>query len=96
MTNRVQDGFDNVESCGAPPPWPDQDTIWTCSPRPHKVKIHFHAENFIIFCRMLKNKDRWLKKFIGNCYFKKNIESILSAFPGLWAMVRQRFALVKI
>ena len=71
ITNRVQDGFDNVESCGAPPPWPDQDTIWTCSPRPHKVKIHFHAENFIIFCRMLKNKDRWLKKFIGNSYLKK-------------------------
>ena len=38
MTNRVQDGFDNDESGGAPPPWPDQDSIWTRSPRSDKVK----------------------------------------------------------
>ena len=89
MTNRVQDGFDNVESGGAPPAWPDQDTIWTCSPRPHKVKIHFHVENFTFFCRMLKNKDRWLKKFIGNSN-RKSIESIFSPFPQLfWAVIRQ-------
>ena len=46
MTIRVQDGFDNVESGGASPPWTDQDHLWTCSPRLDKVKIYLNFAKY--------------------------------------------------
>ena len=48
MISRVQDGFDNFESGGAPHPWPGKDSFWTRSPRSDKVGNYFHAENFTI------------------------------------------------
>ena len=34
---RVEDGFDNDKSGGASPARADQDSLWSRSPRPHKV-----------------------------------------------------------
>lgn len=77
MTNRVEDGFDNDESGGSPPPWPHQARVWARPPPPDKVREKIIMLKILLFCRMMKNRDRWLKKFIGNL---NSINLLLGSF----------------
>ena len=74
---QVEDGFDNDESGGSPPPWPHQARVWARPPPPDKVQEKIIMLKILLFCRMMKNRDRWLKKFIGNL---NSINLLLGSF----------------
>ena len=73
----VEDGFDNDESGGSPLPWPHQARVWARPPPPDKVREKIIMLEILLFCRMMKNRDRWLKKFIGNL---NSINLLLGSF----------------